>query len=1569
MKTSIMRILFSVVLLTFLFSSSKAQMPAAIKISPENATGSQELKLTFFPGYACSFQGNTELFGLDSIAMHSSAVLSNEDPWSWNHTVPFDGQSFDGNYPYLYPDSDTSYSILLNPSSFYGTGDNVTVGINAVFNDALGWTRDGRDYGDGICKDFFIPLNFEKTSVTFNVDMSYQIFLGNFDPVFDFLDLAGNFNFWGNPGATMTDAADGKIDSIYSVTVTDLVVGQNIEYKFRINKDWSTSELAGLNLNRKYTIISGENELDHMYNNAYALLKTLSLYVNMNYLYEQGLFDPLINKVDVAGTFNNWGSDSTFWMSDPDADGIYSIVIDSLYLGEYHEYKFRLDATWGKNEFPGYTPNRSYTIVADTNVLEHWWNNDDPALVPGAFFSEYLDGTGNNNALVISNKTEKPLDLSEYALMYCTNGSDWSAPVSLTDTLFPNDCYLITHADFDFAQLESPDAVDMVSSVLTSFNGNDALALIKKYASGTRYRILDKIGYPSVNPGIGWDVAGFADATAGNRLSRKDAVIHGQIDWNLSAGNNLNDSEWSVMSADIPSKLGRFTAIYNLNNQWQIQDSGLNIYYKSIDFNNDGFGIVVGQNGIAAQTVDKGLTWYPLDLATGNTLNDIQIVSGKHTWIVGVNGTILYSGDGANWENQFFDAANELSSVFFLDSLTGYAAGIHALIRTHDGGKNWEWLYNEYMDWFTKIYFTDYQQGWLVGHDKVLRTFDGGESWEWVPFEPFVNFSTVFFYNRDIGWLGGANGLIVHTIDGGVNWTRQILQTEGMIKEIYFYNANLGWAVGDNGKVFMTEDGGANWIIQYSGTQENLNDISFISRNKGWVVGDNKTILSTLDGWMPQRSEISSRLNSIFFLDEGTGWIVGDNNAILKTVDAGLTWDLKPPLHWVASEPLSDIFFADEETGWIAASGGYIYKTIDGGESWDGINTGTSEWYTSVFFINKNVGWATASGSVIAKTSDGGNTWNIVKVGSGKYFNDVFFINSTTGWVSGQEGIILKTTNGGSNWTSQYTPTGSFMESVYFLDEQTGIAIGSDGTIIRTINGGELWTPVESGAPLQLSDIFFIDTSTGWIAGQDGVILHTSDGGISWNRLPQASENWLQSLYFVDPYNGWAVGDNGTIVKTSSSGCRDPFIDLPRARRICDGEQIEFDAGSSTSYYWNTGSEERVIFASEPGYYTAYVKNICNHTAIDSVFLTVTPLPEFILRPNDTPIICKGESLILSTDLLEVFNTADYFYFWDRSLSESSSISVDTTGYYAVTVTDGYGCEKKDSIEVIVQYPWDEKIGIVTYDATDRRNLVVWKASTGKGTEFYKVYKVLSTEKKFLGRVNYGDLTVFVDNTSMPWQQSDRYVITTVDTCGNESFYSASHKTMHLTANIGTVGEVNLIWEHYEGIPVDYYYIFRGSDSLSLTLIDSVSYDLTKTQYTDNNPQEFNTYYQIGVKLPQAIILDIDGKKAGSGPFIHSLSNLEENRIKTSVLNISLKNNIKIFPNPTTGILNFLLEECPIRSAEVIVYNSYGKMVMRNNIVTGSSEFSIDLSSFPSGLYLIAIEMNGEKLLERVILE
>jgi hypothetical protein len=191
-------------------------------------------------------------------------------------------------------------SEFLEPGEYYAAwrawADGEVVGMR------LGWDQDARAEFTSHNLIYLISintwynsdklpilgLNFNteggptEAEVTFNVDMNRHIDNGEFNPGSDFVDVAGTFNGWAGSDQ-MTDT-DG--DGIYTITISGAVIGSDIEYKYRINGNWDTSEFPDGGPNRSYTVRYW-NVLDDVYNGglttgipSYEVSSDVSVYPN-----------------------------------------------------------------------------------------------------------------------------------------------------------------------------------------------------------------------------------------------------------------------------------------------------------------------------------------------------------------------------------------------------------------------------------------------------------------------------------------------------------------------------------------------------------------------------------------------------------------------------------------------------------------------------------------------------------------------------------------------------------------------------------------------------------------------------------------------------------------------------------------------------------------------------------------------------------------------------------------------------------------------------------------------------------------------------------------------------------------------------------------------------------------------------------------------------------------------------------------------------------------------------------------------------------------------------------------
>ncbi|MEO8447242.1 MAG: YCF48-related protein, partial [bacterium] len=195
--------------------------------------------------------------------------------------------------------------------------------------------------------------------------------------------------------------------------------------------------------------------------------------------------------------------------------------------------------------------------------------------------------------------------------------------------------------------------------------------------------------------------------------------------------------------------------------------------------------------------------WFQQQLPVSDFINDIFFLDSLNGWSVTNTGYIMKtSNGGSNWNIQI-DSAGNLSSIQFLDSLTGYVVGNgnHGIIyTTSNGGTNWTLLHDfNPAARFRRLNFINKDTGWVCSDDifdgGVFKTTDGGYNWMHQLNYASENPEVVFFTDKDTGWTGNQFRKLYKTTDGGLNWNLQIIFpfVGASIKDILFLNANTGF--------------------------------------------------------------------------------------------------------------------------------------------------------------------------------------------------------------------------------------------------------------------------------------------------------------------------------------------------------------------------------------------------------------------------------------------------------------------------------------------------------------------------------------------------------------------------------------------------------------------------------------------------------------------------------------------------------------------------------------------------------------------------------------------------------
>ncbi|KPK86541.1 MAG: hypothetical protein AMS27_04790 [Bacteroides sp. SM23_62_1] len=436
----------------------------------------------------------------------------------------------------------------------------------------------------------------------------------------------------------------------------------------------------------------------------------------------------------------------------------------------------------------------------------------------------------------------------------------------------------------------------------------------------------------------------------------------------------------------------------------------------------------------------------------------------------------------------------------------------------------------------------------------------------------------------------------------------------------------------------------------------------------------------------------------------------------------------------------------------------------------------------------------------------------------------------------------------------------------------------------------------------------------------------------------------------------------------------------------CQGDTIEFAVGveGNARFQWLKDGEvipgpdtNKIILDSvtmnDMADYICKMSNGYGMLLSNNVTLVVNSPPEILLQ-TESQWVKEDNNLKLE---IHARGTEPVFYEWMKNgvvipgtnLPEFriNKMSYQNEGTYICQASNQCGEIQSVPITLFVA----PQICMVTVDMETGNNLVIWEKRGTAPVTWYMIYResIVAGEYDLIGKLHKDSLSVFLDTVADPSKQAYIYKITAIDDEGFESSIDLCkpHKTIHLITSINmTTGDSQLEWDQYYGFIYGTYYIYRSLTESNFSIIHSMS--SSTSAYTDPNPDNLLYYYRISVERPEDCAPTVVGKKAGTGPYSHSMSNIEDNRLQATGLIEEMKiQDLTIFPNPFNNrtTIRFPNPEATLYTLQII--DLTGKVV-RTHEITGQSEFTLEREGLESGYYLI--ELRGEKLYRgKIIIE
>jgi hypothetical protein len=567
--------------------------------------------------------------------------------------------------------------------------------------------------------------------------------------------------------------------------------------------------------------------------------------------------------------------------------------------------------------------------------------------------------------------------------------------------------------------------------------------------------------------------------------------------------------------------------------------------------------------------------------------------------------------------------------------------------------------------------------------------------------------------------------------------------------------------------------------------------------------------------------------------------------------------------------------------------------------------------------------------------------------------------SSTANSCNGNGTATATVTGGSGNYTYVWSPSGQTTPTA------TGLTAG---TYTVYVNDG---VSCASGTvTINYSGMNISTTSTNVNCNGNGSITATVTGGVGPYLY-----NWAPAGGTSATASNLAAGVYTLTVTDSTTGCVMTIADtvLNNSTLIigvymtpddCDssgtGTATAYISGGTGpfTYLWQPGNQTTSgITGLSPGLYSCTVTDNNGCTATDSVF--VYSSQPYIAATS--PYALCGDTVMLSC----YTNVPNPTFSWvpagslDNPASQYPNSYTTTNISYTVTVTSACGTQT-DTVDVVLDSTnwYTPDLCFVTVDTAANKNLVIWERTSAPQNGDYNIYRETSTAGVYalIGTQPVAQFTTFLDLTSNPSAAADRYMITTVDPCGNESDTSYHHRTIYLSTTANGNGW-DLNWNAYEGLAITTYNIYRGPALNQMTLLTSVAGNVFT--YTDANPPAGTNVYLVealhptGGCQPSRIIGGGPVNPVDNGSALSNVATAVPNGLAENFQSISLL----ITPNPGSGIFQLAISMPNEQAVEIVIMDNLGQVVFTRNefVAANGYQTTLDLSTLSAGIYFVRV--------------
>lgn len=688
-------------------------------------------------------------------------------------------------------------------------------------------------------------------------------------------------------------------------------------------------------------------------------------------------------------------------------------------------------------------------------------------------------------------------------------------------------------------------------------------------------------------------------------------------------------------------------------------------------------------------------------------------------------------------------------------------------------------------------------------------------------------------------------------------------------------------------------------------------------------------------------------------------------SGIWKSTDKGANWS--PRTDMLPNVGISDIVYdpnnvnvlyaitGDADGGRNPYSTGML-KSVDGGDNWTIV--GLNHNYDDEYVLRRMIVLNSPANTIVAtandgihKSVDGGVNWTKVSNEHGycivKINDQIFYSGTSTG-------KILKTTNSGNTWVDVTPGNPSFSGRIELgitpNDANFIFALDASGQMAKSNDGGQSWSSVSGPSSFDSQGGYNMTVAVS--PGDKNKILI---GGIDGWRSLNGGGTWEKYLdgYWVSGNPYFYVHSDHHVMKFVSGGSDTLFIGN-------DGGVYYGDFTKNTAFVDVTGNMYITQYYGLGGLKTDDKVMVAGAQDNDGVYI----------NGNTVKGLLAGSD---GYDGLIDYSNPNISYI---TTTGASNVEKTTDGWQTTSsITVGAGFYANWDV-IVAMHPTNPSTiffgGNKLVKSTDQG--VNWSALySANGSDLSAFAIAPSNPSVMYLATSTGDLEKTSDNgqnwsklTNLPI--SGNTIITSLAVNGTKpdvvyatlSGFDSSKKVFRSTD--GGTTWTNITY-NLPNVPTSHIVYATGTnDDLYLATDLGVYF----------NTNGGNSWTEFRTNLPYTQVKELEIHYASNSVFAATYgrgiwkSPLENNTSPTSVRNIELKENSKVFPTLNQGVFTIEMNEKePLIDYEVIIYNAIGGVVKLQSITDYKT--IIDISEFADGNYFVSIKKGQDYFTHQIV--